>query len=234
MKSNTDSPTETAEPPAVQWSFSAFKRFDNCPRQYHELNVLKRYVQKDTEALRTGKHVHKIAEDFIRDGTPVPDTHVHLLPMLRWLADLSGDKYVEYEMAVTPELVPCGFNDETRWWRGIADLIVVDAPKERALLVDYKTGSGIRYADTGQLHLLAASIFLHFPEVDYISGSLLFVNLDQAVPAQFYRKDLDSMWARWRESLSRLEAAFRSDVWNPRPGPLCKFCPVTSCEYHRG
>ena len=42
------------------------------------------------------------------------------------LNQLPGEKLCEYEMGLTENLDPCGFRDEHVWWRGIADLIILD------------------------------------------------------------------------------------------------------------
>ena len=51
------------------------------------------------------------------------------------------------------------------WWRGIADLVILDADNHIAWVVDYKTGKSARYADKGQLELMALATFKHFPVV---------------------------------------------------------------------
>lgn len=231
-----DKATETAEPKtAVQWSYSAYKRFDNCPRQYHQLTVLKNYQQQDTEALRSGRLVHKIAEDYVRDGTPVPDTHKYLREWLDGLREQPGGKLTEYEMAVRRDFTPCDFDAPDRWWRGIADLVVIGGEdRERALLVDYKTGRNIRYADENQLHVLAAALFTHFPQLKYVYGALFFVNLGEAVTRSFTRPVANELWRSWEVRLKAIEAAHESGVWNPKPSPLCRFCPVATCDHHKG
>ena len=54
------------------WSHSALKDFEGCARRYHEVRVLKNYVQKPTEQIRYGKELHKAAEDYVKDNTPIP------------------------------------------------------------------------------------------------------------------------------------------------------------------
>ena len=53
------------------WSYSSLKQYQNCPRQYHEIKVLKNYTIKETEQMRYGTEVHKALEEYVRDGTPL-------------------------------------------------------------------------------------------------------------------------------------------------------------------
>jgi ATP-dependent exoDNAse (exonuclease V) beta subunit len=53
---------------------------------------------------------------------------------------IEGDKLCEYKMGLTKNLEPCDFFSQDVWWRGIADLIVLNEEKETAFVVDYKTG----------------------------------------------------------------------------------------------
>jgi hypothetical protein len=102
-----------------------------------------------------------------------------------------------------------------------------------AYLADYKTSKNAKYADTKQLDLLAAAVFLHFPHVIEIKSALAFVVSGEFVKKEhhsFYKiKYLEAM----KPELDRLEAALSNKVWNPVSGPLCGFCPVDTCVHHR-
>ena len=107
--------------------------------------------EEPQDHLTYGKEVHRVAEEFGRDGTPIPREYGYIEPYVQSLLDMDGEKYFELEMALTSELSPCGFKDKNAWWRGIADFIAIDG--DIAFLVDYKTGKSTRYADTKQLEL---------------------------------------------------------------------------------
>ena len=40
------------------WSYSSLKQYQNCPKQYQEIRVLKNYIVKENEAMMYGKEVH--------------------------------------------------------------------------------------------------------------------------------------------------------------------------------
>lgn len=158
---------------AAPWSFSRIKAFETCPKQFYHVNVLKQFPFEETEAMRYGTEFHKAAEDFIRDGTPVPGRFDFALPALEALAAKPGEKLCEQKLGLTAELEPCGFFDKGVWFRGIVDLLIIDG--DEATIVDYKTGKSARYAEKGQLELMALSVFRHFPQVQKIRAGLIFV-----------------------------------------------------------
>ena len=49
------------------------KAFEQCPKQFYHMKIAKDYKEPHTEAMRYGTELHAVAEDFISDGTPIPD-----------------------------------------------------------------------------------------------------------------------------------------------------------------
>jgi hypothetical protein len=134
-------------------------------------------------------------------------------------------------MGLTKEFEPCGFKDTNVWFRGIADLLIID--EDRAHLVDYKTGKNSQYADTKQLELLALLVFKHFPHVKSIRAGLVFLVSEDLVKAAFTTNVQEKAWAKWLPEIQRLEKAMENKVWNPVPNFTCrKFCPVLDCEHN--
>lgn len=216
---------------AGAWSFSRMKGFETCPKQYYHVNVLKQFPFEETEATLYGTEFHKAAEDFMRDGTPIPERFAFAKPALDALAAKPGERHCELKMGLREDLTPCGFFDKDVWFRGIVDLLIVDG--DRAFIIDYKTGKSARYADTGQLQLMALSVFAHFPQVTRVKAGLVFVIANQFIPADFNVSDRDTLWAPWIKKYARLEKAHETNVWNPIPSGLCrKHCPVVECPHH--
>lgn len=221
--------TKPATP--APWSFSRIKAFSTCPKQFYHVNVLKQFPFEETEAMRYGTEFHKAAEEFIRDGTPVPDKFGFARAMLDVLAARPGTKLCEYKLGLTAELEPCGFFDNNVWFRGIADLLIIDGSE--ATCVDYKTGKSSRYAEPGQLELMALALFKHFPEVQTIKAGLLFVIAKDLVKATYDVSKQQDMWRKWLKEYGSMEKAFETGVWNPKPSGLCKrHCPVKECLHN--
>jgi hypothetical protein len=212
------------------WSYSALKDYVNCPRQYQEVKILKRFVKKATKEMLYGVVVHKACEDYVRDGTPLAKNYERYKPMLDTLLEIKGTRYPEYQMALDRDRSPCKFNSPDRWVRGIVDLLIVDG--DTAFIVDYKTGSN-KYPDTKQLKLMALMTFAYFPKVERIKAGLLFVAHNSFMTEEYNRNDMETMWGHFDSDLRRLEYSYNSDVWNPNPTPLCGWCPVSNCVHHR-
>jgi hypothetical protein len=212
------------------WSFSSLKEYVNCPKQYQELKVLKRYEKKATEQMLYGTVVHKACEDYVAEGKPLEKNYQRFKPVLDSLVAIPGTKYPEYEMALTPDKQPCAFRDDGRWVRGIVDLLIVDG--DYAFIVDYKTGSN-RYPDPKQLKLMALMTFAHFPQVNKIKAGLLFVMHESFMDEEYTRDQIPKLWKYFESDLERLNHSYENDVWQANPTPLCGWCPVKSCEFHK-
>jgi hypothetical protein len=214
----------------ITWSYSSLSLFQQCPKKYYHLRVVKDIVEPSTEALSYGTKVHEAAENFIKLGTPLPPEYSFMQPSLDSLNKLSGEKLCEYRMGLTKNLEPCDFFSKDVWWRGVADLVVKG--EDKAWLVDYKTGKSSRYADTKQLEILSLAMFKHFPEIKRIKAGLLFVVANDFVKVD-YEGDKPDAWVRWLEETSQLDMAYENGVWNAKPNFSCRnFCAVASCVHN--
>jgi len=218
---------------ALAHSYSSIKQFENCPRQYNEVRILKKFKQSETEATLYGTAVHQAFENYIKDRTPLPAQFSQFQKYIEPLAAIQGDVRCEEKMGIRSDFSPCGFFDKDVWFRGIPDFMAINAPKRLARVADYKTGKSSRFADKAQLELMAAMIMSHYPEVDTVKGALLFVVAGDIIRAEFTRDHLADIYSRWAGRAGAIENALNLNVWNPRSGPLCKFCPVTTCDHYR-
>lgn len=216
------------------WSYSSIKLFEQCPKKYYHLRVAKDFQEdQNAEHLLYGKRFHKAAEDYVRDGTPLPEYFKFVKGALDSLKKFPGDKYCEFEMGLTENLDPCGFRDPNVWFRGIADLLIINTTTGEARIVDYKTGKSAKYADTGQLELMALAVFKHFPDVTRVKAGLLFVIANAFPKANYTVEQAPVLWQRWIRDHDRMKTAFRTNVWNPKPSGLCrKHCVVLSCPHN--
>lgn len=217
--------------PNVTWSYSSLDLFKQCPHKYYRLKVKKDIVEPQQEHLFYGLAVHKAAEDYIKDGTPIPAEHAEILEPIKKLKAMRGEKLCEYRMGLTRNLTPCKFGAKDVWWRGIADLIVIQ--DDKAYVVDYKTSKSSKYADMKQLEILSLAMFKHFPKLRRIKAGLLFVVANDFVKTEFEPESSRVLWTKWMEDTSRLEKAVELNVWNPRPNFTCNgWCPVKDCVHN--
>lgn len=219
---------------ALAHSYSSVKDFEGCPRRYHEVRILKKFKSKDTEATMYGTAVHKAFEERIRDNIPLPEHLAHYAPFVEPLTKATGEIRCEERMAIRADFTPCEFFDKDVWFRGIPDYLSINRDRGVARVVDYKTGKSSRYADIAQLELMAAMVMIHHPEINLVKGALLFVVAGDIIKSEFPRSGLATILSKWAGRADAIEQALTVGVWNPRSSALCKFCPVSTCEYHRG
>jgi hypothetical protein len=216
----------------AHWSYSALKKYENCPRQYSEIVVRRNYKDEFTSPTgATGDRFHKSAESYIMYGGELDNEFKALEPVLNVIRGMNGTKYPEWKAGVAPDGAPLGWNDPRRWFQGVADLVVIgDSPVAR--LADYKTGQS-KYADTDQLELMSLLIFAHFPQIKLVKGQLIFVLEGRMIPRVVDVKDKDRIWQKYREKDAKRVASFNSDNWPARSSGLCKkHCAVLSCEHN--
>jgi hypothetical protein len=215
------------------WSFSKLKAFETCPKQFYHVTVLKQYPFKDTDATLYGKEFHKACEDYIGNAIPIPEKFAYIRSTLEALNAKTGEKLCEYKLGLTVDLEPCDFFSPDVWFRGIADLLILNHEDGSAYVVDYKTGKSSKYADKGQLELMALAVFAHFPNITKVRAGLLFVVANDVVRDSYEATDKSTLWGRWISKYKSMEKAFETNVWNAKPSGLCRqHCPVLECPHN--
>ena len=215
------------------WSFSKAKAFEQCPKQFYHEKILKQYPVEETDAMRYGTEFHKACEDYIKSEAPLPKKFDFIQQTLDALNEKRGIKMCEQKLGLTADLEPCGFFDKRVWFRGIADLVIIDVLTGVAWVIDYKTGKSLKYADKGQLELMALIVFKHYPQITRVKAGLLFVIAKGLVKEEYEIESESNLWEKWLGIYGRMQKAFESDVWNPRPSGLCKrHCPVLECAHN--
>jgi CRISPR/Cas system-associated exonuclease Cas4 (RecB family) len=218
------------------WSYSSISLFDQCPKKYYHLKVVKDIKEPESQAMLYGKDLHLAAEEFVRDGKGMPEKYAFMVPLLEKLKALPGEKYCEYQMGVKRS--PAGYHmtnffDPEAYYRGIADLLVINKKENEARLVDYKTGKSAQYADMKQLKLLAAATFVHFPYIKKIKAGLLFVIAKDFVTEEYEITKRDEYFSEFDPIVERLGVAIESGVWNPKRNFTCKnWCAVLNCVHN--
>lgn len=214
----------------IKWSYSGLKDYVNCPRQYYEVKVAKNFTKRPTQQMLYGTAVHKALEDYVGDGKPLEKNYERYQPMLDALLTIEGERLPEYRMAINTELEPCTWGAEDYWVRGIVDLLVLGG--DTAYIVDYKTGSA-KYPDVNQLKLMSLMTYAHFPKVEHIKAGLLFVAHNTFINEVYHRDQSEDLWKDFLPDLERLKLSYDNDKWPENPTPLCGWCPVTTCQFHK-
>ena len=216
------------------WSYSSIKTFEQCPKKYYHLRVVKDVKDEGSEATLYGQELHKAAEEYLTQDTALPPKFKFIQTVVDAIKGIPGDKHCELKLGVkrtNAGYEPCGFFDADVWWRGIADVVITK--DDVAFSIDYKTSKNAKYADLKQLDLVAAALFTHFPQIKKIKSALAFVVSNEFIRKEHFAEMRDSYFASFDPLLDRLASAEETGVWNPNTGPLCKYCPVTTCEHNR-
>jgi len=219
---------------SITWSYSSLKTFQQCPKKYYHLKVAKDVKESDNEATIYGKDLHKAAEEYIKNDIPIPPQFAFIQATVDALKAIPGDKHCEIQLGIRKEgdeYSACGFFDKGVWWRGIADLLIING--QDAYLVDYKSSKNAKYADVKQLDLLAAAVFIHYPDIQRIKSALIFVVSGELVKKEHTYQKKEAYLEPFKFDLERLEMAMDNGVWNAVSGPLCGWCPVKTCINYR-
>lgn len=208
-------------------SFSRLSTFEQCEAKFDYLYVSKKVKEVGGAATQYGERVHKVLEALGR-GDPVPDTDEARDTVQRWgdivesIRSKPGDKHFEYEMAVNAELQPVEWFAKDVWIRSIADVLVVNG--ETAYCLDYKSGK-VKDNPT-QLQLFAAMVMWHFPQVQTVKTSFIWLVHNEVTNASYERRFLDALWRALEPRFRRVQETVGLDVYTPKPSALCGWCPA--------
>jgi hypothetical protein len=218
------------------WSISSLTKYETCPRQYHEMNVLKNFQDKPSEAMAWGDEVHKSFDKYFSKDAPLPIGMRQFKPLLDVFKNQPGEKLVEQKLALSEVFSPTTWFGKNVWVRSIVDLAVVNPPK--AIIIDWKTGK-IK-EDYDQLALMTAVMFNQAEELEEITAMFVWTQeWDPDSPLKciskvtYNREELPMLWDRFMKREEAFQDAHDNTDFPPKPSGLCtRFCPVSTCPYH--
>ena len=168
-------------------------------------------------------------EDYGRgELNPTGLTEEDELSLKKWgnivdvIMSRSGEKKFEYQMAVNENLEPVDWFADDAYFRSIADVLVIDG--DTAYCLDYKTGK-VRESPT-QLQLFAAMIFWHFPEVQTVKTSFIWLRFNKTTNTTYERRYLESLWGALKPRIDRVHETIDLGVFETKPSGLCPWCPA--------
>lgn len=217
---------------APPWSYSGLTSFETCPKRYYHIKVAKDTIDAPGEAAMWGSTVHKYLEDRVRDNKPLPITVAGYEGIVAPIINSGGTKLVEEQMAVNSSLAPTQWTAEDAWCRGIVDIGIISLARDRALLLDWKTGK--RKTDTDQLMLFAGLAFAHYPQLNVVQTGFVWLKEKKIDKQSFTREDIPIIWQRFIPRVQRFERAYAEATFPPKPSGLCRnYCPVPKhkCEF---
>lgn len=216
------------------WSHTRLSNFENCPRQFYEVNVAKRYPFVDTKETIWGREVHKDFELYLLDGRPMRAELQPHVEFLDWFKALPGELGAEARIALDQSMRPCAYFDKTTtvWYRGQVDASKRDRATGKSFLLDHKTGKVKN--DFAQLKLFAIHEMLSQPDIHEVRVEYYWTQTRAASGETYRREQLWDLFGEFVPALTRYANAFKTDTWNPKQSGLCNgWCPVTNCEFWR-
>lgn len=212
-------------------SYSSIKLFENCPLRYYRQRIKKEVVDEGGEASKHGERIHAFLENRLKGselGAEVKQYEI-LCAAVEKMAE-RGTLHIEHELVLTENLTPTGWWDSDAWLRSKLDVLVIVGTD--AVVMDWKTGK--RNADQFQMQMFAAQVFKHFPEVQRLTTSLVWLKTLEMDSAQYTRENMNAVWAEVMKRIQRIHDAYDHANWPARPSGLCRFCPCRhDCDYAR-
>ena len=208
---------------SVSMSFSKLNNFENCPKRFYYTYIdTGALPQVETEQMKRGTRVHNSLELYGRTGDAQ-----HLTTESKKYKDVvdrilsaSGDKYYEFNMAITKSKDICSWDSPNLWLRGIADVLIVDGSTAHCL--DYKTGKVKN--DSTQLQIFSLLTFAHFPKVEEVNTGYLWLAHDELSAMTYSRSYLSSFWESIEARIDKVYEAIETDTFPTRPTKLCGWC----------
>ena len=214
-------------------SFSSLKMYENCPKRYYHQRITKEVVDSGSEATRYGNRVHKALEERLDSDSPLSEEAIKYEDMCATLQNVKKRPHfqellLEQQLCLTDERMATGWWDANAWLRSIIDVLILF--KGSAIVVDWKTGK--RRPDFTQLEMFAVQVFSHYPKINKVHTSFVWLKEDKQDTKTFYRAELPEMWESIQGRIDRITQSVRHDDFPAKPSGLCRWCPCYDfCEY---
>tara|TARA_B110000858_G_scaffold119295_1_gene136236 strand:+ start:31 stop:717 length:687 start_codon:yes stop_codon:yes gene_type:complete len=212
----------------IALSYSRLSTFEQCQAKFDYLYVSKTVKDQGNEVSAYGNRVHEVLELYGKDELPTPLGLEAKQTLQKWgglvdkIKSKRGEKYYEYQMAIDKGRVPTGWYDGDAYFRSIADVLVVDG--DTAYCLDYKTGK-VKDNPT-QLQLFAAMVFAHFPNVQEVKTSFIWLKFDQVDNTIYKRDHLEALWNGLQPRLDMVKEVVDLGYFKTKPSGLCPWCPA--------
>jgi hypothetical protein len=210
-------------------SYSSIKLFENCPLRYYRQRIVKDVVDEGGEASIYGERIHALLEQRLK-GAEIHNEVAKYEPLCASVEKLArqGELHIEKELVLNENLLPTGWWDADAWLRSKLDVLVIVG--NDAVVMDWKTGK--RNADQFQMQLFAAQVFKHFPEVQRVKTSLVWLKTMEMDTEIYLREDVNTIWTEVLRRIQRIHDAYDHGNWPARPSGLCRYCPARhDCDF---
>ncbi len=214
------------------WSFSALTRYENCPKQYYHVSVIKDVKDEDSSFSAEGQDIHKGMYNRICKGKSLPLNYRYLESTAAKFVGLPGETSGELRFAMSRDFRPVQYFDDSVFVRVVVDLLNVRGPKggDTALVVDWKAGK-VKPGFT-QLELSAAVLSTHLPEIENFKIAYVWLQHNKVTHDKLTKSSMVRIWNNLLPRVAKIEAAIKTTDFPAKPSGLCKYCPVRSCPHN--
>lgn len=208
-------------------SFTILNTYRNCAHQMFRRYIVKDQAYVETPEMKFGNRVHEAFELRVGGGKVLPSD------MQQWesfATPFAGKAaLLEQKLGVTREGRQTGFFDQNVFFRGKADLALIQ--DTTAYINDWKTGSG-KYEDPFELATNAVLLHAKHPHLTKIVGSYTWLK-ENRVSQMYDLSDTATTWAEICRLMSEILAKRQTGEWEKRQSGLCGWCSVNDCEHWR-
>lgn len=214
----------------MSYSHSILSMYEQCPKKYRELKVLKSFKETRGPEAAEGDAIHKAIEDFISKRKAHAPYEIVWGTILEAVS-LMGHSGVyeiepEYKLSIGKNLATSAWDNS--WLRGIIDFLVISGDRSIGFIADWKTGK-IR-PNMAQLDFYALLTFLTFQNMQHIFARFVWVKYAKTTRTEYRREDILGLATKVINRVTYLET---ETEWRPRPSGLCRnHCPITTCPHN--
>jgi hypothetical protein len=209
------------------YTYSFLNTYDTCPKQAFHRYVLKDIKFVATEQIKWGNTVHDAMDARVGKGTPLP---VECARYEKYAAAFDGlNPLAESKVAITRDGSPVSYWDDAVWFRGKADVVLEQ--NGIGLFFDWKTGNS-NYESPYELELHAMAFQAAHPHIEKITARYVWLK-DDKLGRAYDVSNVGETLECLQEKADEIEMRFKQGIWPTKVGPLCGWCPVTSCGFNK-
>jgi hypothetical protein len=217
----------------MKYSYSILNAYENCPKQFYEVKILKSVPYIQSTAAAWGSAVHEYLDKFFKTGELSERFEFVMPTAYSVLKAANGAKIeTERELGIDENKQPCGF------WsgkvRGKQDLFYKVDP-ERAVLLDWKVSAKpnpSRYKT--ELDVFCYLSYANDPELQKIKTGLIWLHQEaphKPTMGMSTRDDMSRLEDVIFSKIERIEEALENENFPAKPSGLCGWCEIKSCRH---
>ena len=204
-------------------SYTSMKTYDICPLQFWHKKINKTYEEEYSPQILEGWRIHSAFENALLGKKALPKELWKYEGLLR---AVPIPCMIEKKLAVDRSFEPCGWMDPDVLYRAVLDVVYKET-NNKMLAIDWKTGKVREELD--QLKGQAAMLMAHYPNITQVTANFVWLKHSKMTTYELERPQLGETIYELMERIIKIEA---DDVYEAKPGPLCKWCPAyADCEH---